>query len=172
MTQASGSIRPIALVPCPACKHDVSEQAALCPHCGQPLAPVAGTAHHAGHIPIKSALLAFVGTVGAAVGISTVICANFARRPATDEIGTTDRPAAVALPAESERAAAAQRAIARHELILGMTAAEARQSRGDPSHVNRLTTTRGTTEQWVYRRPTGDGYLNFDAAGRLTSIQE
>lgn len=51
---------------------------------------------------------------------------------------------------------------------VGMTKAEVLASCwGKPERMNKTTTTRGTTEQWVYFRQ----YLYFNEDGRLTTIQ-
>lgn len=52
---------------------------------------------------------------------------------------------------------------------IGMSSSDVvnKSSWGKPERVNRTTTARGTTEQWIY----GDAYLYF-TNGRLTTIQD
>ncbi|MBI3044981.1 MAG: hypothetical protein HYY78_19355 [Betaproteobacteria bacterium] len=72
--------------------------------------------------------------------------------------------------ADKKKELAAERAKRRSEGVsVGMTKQEVLMSSwGRPQHVNSTTTTRGTTEQWVYG---GRNYLYFDESGRLTTIQ-
>jgi hypothetical protein len=67
------------------------------------------------------------------------------------------------------KAAVADRAKRRREGVsIGMTKEEVLMSQwGRPEKINRSTTARGTTEQWVY----GGGYLYFGEDGLLRAIQ-
>jgi hypothetical protein len=70
---------------------------------------------------------------------------------------------------ERKRAEAADRGRRRTQGVsIGMSKEEVLMSQwGKPERVNARTSTRGTTEQWVY----GNGhYLYFDESGRLTSV--
>ena len=73
------------------------------------------------------------------------------------------------LTREMRRAAQAEIAARkRRGVSIGMTPEEVLQSSwGKPEHINRTTTSRGVSEQWVYE---GRNYLYFDN-GRLTTIQ-
>lgn len=55
---------------------------------------------------------------------------------------------------------------------IGMTASEVRESSwGEPSDINRTTTSFGVSEQWVYSNYSGYRYIYLDD-GIVTSIQE
>jgi hypothetical protein len=59
------------------------------------------------------------------------------------------------------------KAIEKGSAIIGMTEEQARMSWGEPDNVNRTTTRRGTSEQWVY----GSGSYLYFTNGILDSIQ-
>lgn len=57
------------------------------------------------------------------------------------------------------------------DLTIGMEAASAARAWGEPSRVNRSTTARGKSEQWVYRDGHVTRYLYF-TNGKLTAIYD
>lgn len=82
-----------------------------------------------------------------------------------------DLPGIMAVPSPSPKKVNAQKADSRAKkdgVRIGMSKVEVIASNwGRPNHVNRTTTVRGTSEQWVYG---GNNYLYFDN-NVLTSIQ-
>jgi hypothetical protein len=73
---------------------------------------------------------------------------------------------------EAQNRAKIEQAIARHELLIGMTPEQCVQSRGKPDKINVTTTGDGREEQWVY---SGRQYwVSSQAAGgtALTTVNE
>jgi hypothetical protein len=79
--------------------------------------------------------------------------------------------AALGWLANQQRAAnsaqAQREAIQAHQIWIGMTQSQVRQSFGKPQRISRTTRARGVSEQWIYER----AHLFFDD-GVLVTIQE
>jgi hypothetical protein len=75
------------------------------------------------------------------------------------------------LEANPDLAPAVKRAIARGEVVAGMTESDARASIGEPDQIGTTETDHGSRERWYYKTGSlGEEYLDFDD-GTLTSWQ-
>jgi hypothetical protein len=68
-----------------------------------------------------------------------------------------------------DKAAEFARAIGERRVVLGMTAEQCLAAWGTPTAVNRTTTSRGSSEQWVYRTT---GHYLYLVNGILTTLQD
>lgn len=84
------------------------------------------------------------------------------------EIAAQKRDAARAAQA-SDLASRIRIAVARREMLAGMTGQDVRQVWGEPNSISRTTTVGRVTEQWIYRQPSRYAYLT---EGVLISWQE
>lgn len=75
------------------------------------------------------------------------------------------------LRAEALRAFDARVAVARGQVVEGMTDAELRRSWGEPRRINVTQTTHGTTVQYVYRLADGSTRYVYTTDGRVTAVQ-
>jgi hypothetical protein len=69
--------------------------------------------------------------------------------------------------AQYKRKQRVEEAIANGQIFIGMTAAEVRQSWGNPTSINRTHTANSTSDQWVY----GSGAYAYLADGVVTAVQ-
>lgn len=72
--------------------------------------------------------------------------------------------------ATQQRAESIQTAISARRVVIGMTAAEARQAWGQPTRINTTIGSYGKHEQWVYRRANGAQYV-YIQNGEVSSLQ-
>lgn len=63
-------------------------------------------------------------------------------------------------------------AVRRSQIFVGMRAADARRSWGNPTSVNRSHYGSGVKEQWVYHHGPGKSQYVYVEGGRVTAIQE
>lgn len=68
--------------------------------------------------------------------------------------------------------ARSREAVAQRRVFVGMPAADARKSWGEPTRVNRTITAGSDREQWVYRRASGKTQYVYVEDGVVTAIQE
>jgi hypothetical protein len=166
---------------CTHCGHINSNmRQAICPRCVQPYgrdstatpgpAAAVATAAASGAARIGRSLgllaLIAVGAVGAVLMIDSLAPANRSGLSQAElEAQGRDRVkwAAAATQAAAEPI---NRAIEAQQVLVGMTADQARLAWGEPYRINATTTALGTSEQWVYQR----GHLYLDA-GIVRSVQ-
>ena len=102
----------------------------------------------------------------------TALLMNFAKGIRGDghDIWSSD-PTPVPADPEVQQAIRVQEAIVNKQVMLGMTAAQVRESWGEPDDINRTMTRWGTHEQWVYGPGLTATYVCLDD-GIVTSLQD
>jgi len=102
----------------------------------------------------------------------TAVLMNFAKGIRGDghDIWSSD-PTPIPADPEVQQAIRVQEAIANKQVMLGMTAAQVRESWGEPDDINRTMTRWGTHEQWVYGPGLTATYVCLDD-GIVTSLQD
>ena len=182
----------MALVTCPDCGKEISDQAPACPNCGRPAAarpavtapPPATKAKKKTGCLIRSilgliglcVLLVIVGVIGRVVDLRQEERSQLAT-PTPDP-----RQDAAWLKTPGGKLYSKMHVlyptwerefwdtVADHKVHIGMTAEQCELSWGKPDNVNRTTTAAGSHEQWCYGESCSSA-LYFDG-GVLTAIQD